>query len=133
VASYTTSSLAARTHYIKATYSGDRTLGPSTGWVKQVVEKYPTMTALNSSPNPSTVGQIVTFTATVTPTGPYPTSGYMWFKDGTTGIGYIPLSGGVGTLTKRSLVVGTHAITAEYMGDSANARSTSAVLNQVVQ
>jgi len=133
VASYTTSSLAAGTAYIKASYAGDTTLGPSTGWLIQVVNKYPTTTALNSSPNPSTFGQTVTFTATVTPTGPYPPTGKMWFKDGTTGIGYIPLNGGVATLTKRSLVVGTHAITAEYMGNSANARSTSAVLNQVVQ
>ena len=133
VASYTTSSLAARTHYIKATYAGDTTFEPSTGWVKQVVNKYPTTTVLSSSPNPSAFEQVVTFTATVTPAGPYPPTGKVWFKDAGTGIGYIPMNGGVATLTKRLLAVGTHAITAEYMGDGANARSTSSVLNQVVQ
>ena len=132
VASYTTSSLAAGTAYVKATYAGDTKLGPSSGWLMQVVNKYPTTTALNSSPNPSTFGQTVTFTATITPTGPYPPTGNVWFKDGTAGIGYIPLNGGVATLTKRSLGVGTHAITAEYMGNSNSARSTSAVLTQVV-
>jgi Bacterial Ig-like domain (group 3)/FG-GAP-like repeat/FG-GAP repeat len=132
-AAYTTSSLSAKTHSIKATYGGDATFKPSSGWVKQVVGKYLTATALSSSPNPSTYGQTVTFTATVTPAGPYPLTGKVWFRDGTLGIGSATLSGGVATLTKKWLTVGTHAITAEYLGDAANARSTSSVLDQVVQ
>jgi hypothetical protein len=133
VASYSTSSLAARTHTIKATYAGDTTLAPSTGWLIQVVDRYPTTTALGSSPNPSAYRQTVTFTATVTPTGPYPLTGKVRFRDGTRGIGTTTLSDGVATLTKRWLAVGTHPITAQYLGDSVNAKSTSAVLNQVVQ
>ncbi len=132
-AAYTTSSLSAKTHTIKATYAGDTTFEPSTGWVGQVVDKYPTTTALSSSPNPSAYGQTVTFTATVTPTGPYPLIGKVWFKNGTIGIGSATLSGGVAILTKKWLAVGTHPITAQYLGDSANGKSTSAVLNQVVQ
>jgi hypothetical protein len=132
-AAYTTSALSAKTHMIKATYAGDATFEPSTGWVTQVVDNYPTTTALGSSSNPPTYGQTVTFTATVTPTAAYPLTGKVWFKDGTTGIGTVTLSGGVATLIKSKLAVGTHPITAQYLGNSANARSTSAVLNQVVQ
>ncbi len=39
MATFTTSSLKAKTHTIKATYAGDDTFEPSTGSVKQVVEK----------------------------------------------------------------------------------------------
>ena len=118
---------------IKATYPGSAFTKTSLGAVTQVVEKYATTTALRSSPNPSAHAQMVTFTATVTPIGPYPLTGKVWFKDGAVGIGSATLSGGVAILTKNWLTVGTHAITAECLGDSANARSTSAVLNQVVQ
>jgi hypothetical protein len=131
-AAYPTSVLSARTHYLKATYAGDTTFLPSTGRVTQIVVKYPTTTSLTSSPNPSTYGQPVTFTATVTSAGPRP-MGKVWFKDETTGIGTVTLSGNVATLTKSNLAVGTHPITAQYLGDSASAKSTSAVLNQVVQ
>jgi len=39
VATFTTSSLTAKTHHIKATYAGDATFKPSTGRVTQVVDK----------------------------------------------------------------------------------------------
>jgi hypothetical protein len=74
----------------------------------------------------------VTFTAVVTSAGPTPT-GRLEFKDGTLEIGSATLSGGVAMLTKSKLVVGTHPIAAEYLGDAANNKSTSLVLDQVVQ
>jgi hypothetical protein len=131
-AAYTTSALSAKTHYLKAAYAGDTTFLPSIGKVTQIVVKYPTTSSLTSSPNPSTYGQPAIFTATVTSAGPRPT-GKVWFKDGSTGIGTVTLSGNVATLTKSNLAVGTHPITAQYLGDSASAKSTSTVLNQVVQ
>ena len=131
-AAYTTSALSAKTHTIKATYAGDATFLPSTGSAKQVVNKYSTTTALSSSPNPSAYGQAVTFMATLTSAGPVPT-GNVRFKDGTSTIGSALLSGGVATLTKPKLAVGTHAITAQYLGDAVSAASTSPVLDQVVQ
>jgi hypothetical protein len=132
VATFTTSSLTAKTHTIKATYGGDATFRPSTGTVTQIVNKYTTTTTLTSSLNPSQFGQAVTFTAHVTSTGPAPT-GSVRFLDGTTGIGLATLSGGVAKLTKSNLAVGTHPITAHYNGDAASATSTSSVVNQVVQ
>jgi len=131
-AAYTTSSLPAKTHTIKATYAGDPTFKPSTGFVTQVVNKYPTTTSLTSSPNPSHSGQAVTFTAQVTSTGPAPT-GKVKFLDGTLAIGTATLSGGVAKLTKSTLAVGTHPITARYLGDTVSSTSTSSVVNQVVQ
>jgi hypothetical protein len=132
VATFTTSSLTAKTHTIKASYPGDAIFRPSTGLVTQVVNKYPTTTTLSSSPNPSQFGQKVTFTAQVTSSGPAPT-GTVAFRDGTNGIGSATLSGGVATFTRSRLAVGTHSITAHYNGDAASSTSTSSVVNQVVQ
>jgi len=132
VAAFTTSSLPAGLDVIQATYAGDNTLEPSTGKVKQLVNKYPTTTALSSSLNPSQHGEAVTFTAKVTSTGPTPT-GKVTFLDGTAKIGLAMLNGGVATFTTSKLAVGTHPITARYLGDADNDKSTSPVLDQVVQ
>ncbi|MGB8007890.1 MAG: Ig-like domain repeat protein [Terriglobales bacterium] len=132
VATFVTSSLKAETHTIKAAYPGDETFEPSAGSVKQVVDKYPTTTALSSSLNPSDYGQAVTFTATVTSSGPTPI-GKVVFKNGTKVMGSAALSGGVATLTTSKLAVGSYSITAEYLGDANSAESTSPVLDQVVQ
>jgi hypothetical protein len=132
VATFTTSSLTAKMHIIRAAYGGDATFEPSTGLVRQVVDKYitkyTTTTALVSSLNPSVYGQPVTFTATVTSTGPNIPTGHVKFG----GIGDATLNAGVATLTKTWLNAGTYAITAEYEGDSDSAPSASSVLNQVV-
>ncbi len=129
---YTTSSLSAKTHIIKAIYAGDKTFKPSSGTLSQVVELYPTTTILSSTPNPSSVKQAVTFTASITSNGASLPPGKVMFKDGTKSIGTIVLSGGVATLTKSTMATGSHAITAEYEGDAASAKSTSAILTQVV-
>jgi uncharacterized repeat protein (TIGR03803 family) len=131
-AAYTTSALSAKTHDIKAAYAGDEVYEPSSDTVTQFVDKYATTTSLNSSLNPSQFGQAVTFTAQVTSSGPTPT-GKVKFLDGTTAIGLATLNGGVATLTKSKLTVGTHLITAEYSGNADNAKATSSVLDQVVQ
>jgi uncharacterized repeat protein (TIGR01451 family) len=96
------------------------------------VNKYPTTTTLSSSLNPSQFGQAVTFTAQVTSAGPAPT-GNVKFLDGTLAIGSATLSGGIAKLTKSTLAVGSHPITAQYSGDAASYNSTSPVVNQVVQ
>jgi hypothetical protein len=132
VATFTTSSLTAKTHTIKATYAGDAKFWTSFGTVKQVVDKYTTTTALSSSLNPSDYGQAVTFTATIASAGPTPT-GKVQFRDGTKLIRSVTLSGGIATLTTSNLAVGSHSITAEYLGDANSHKSTSSVLDQVVQ
>jgi hypothetical protein len=98
----------------------------------QVVNALATTTTLTSSPNPSTVGQPVTFTATVTSGSGTPT-GTVLFKDGGVVIGSGTLAGGIVTFTTSSLSLGTHTITATFAGSANFTASTSAPLLQTVQ
>jgi hypothetical protein len=98
------------------------------------VTKGATQTTLVSSSNPALVGQPLTFTATVTPSGGGPTpTGTVTFKDGGTTIGASSLnSSGVATLPTSSLAVGHHVITASYGGDGNYVGSPSLLLAQNV-
>jgi len=133
-AQLTTSALAVGTHSITAAYSGDADDTPSTSApVSQVVNAAApgvTATALVSSLNPSTVGQAVTFTATVSG-GTSPT-GNVQFREGATVLATVPLAGATAAFTTSALSVGVHAITAGYGGDADDSASTSAPVNQVV-
>lgn len=92
----------------------------------------PTTTTLTSSGNPSTSGQLVTFTATVASASGTPT-GTVVFQDGSTALSSAALdSSGMATLTTSSLSTGTHTLTATYSGDSQFAGSTSTTLTQTV-
>jgi len=94
-----------------------------------------TATALNSTPNPSNLGESVTFTATVTvtpPGGGTPT-GSVTFYDGTTTLGGVALpSSGQAVYATSALTLGSHSITATYSGDANFLGSTSPVLTQQV-
>jgi hypothetical protein len=94
-------------------------------------------TTLTSSLNPSTYGQPVTFTATVTGIGSVPPTGtvvFQWNDRGETlSLGSATLnSSGIATLTKSNLNADTYPVTAVYKGDASNLGSSSAVLNQAV-
>jgi uncharacterized repeat protein (TIGR03803 family) len=118
---------------IVASYSGDPNYQATNSIpLSQVVKQYTTSTALASSLNPSTHGQAVTFTATVSAAGPAP-GGFVTFKNGSTWLGKASLSGNVAKITTSNLPVGTLSITARYDGDSAHATSTSPILQQVVK
>src|SRR5262249_40238427 len=88
-----------------------------------------TTTTLVSSVNPSSSGQQVTFTATVTGASP---SGQVTFSDNGTPIGTVQLVSGVASLDISTLSAGNHTISASYTGDSHDAPSVSAQLVQVV-
>lgn len=91
-----------------------------------------TTTTVTSDLNPSTYGDSVTFTATVTGAGGTPTGTVSFYSDGAL-IGNNTLDGsGQTILIISGLDVGTHAITAMYSGDATYATSTSAPLDQVV-
>jgi hypothetical protein len=123
VATFTTSSLSVGSHSITAAYGGNNPFNPSTGSLTgnpQVVNKSNTTTSVTSSQNPSTFGQSVTFTATVTPVAPgggTPT-GTVTFLDGGSPIGTATLSGGQATFTTSALATGSHTITTSYGGDA---------------
>jgi hypothetical protein len=90
-----------------------------------------TTTTVTSSQNPSTYGDAVTFTATVSATSGTPT-GTVTFKEGTTTLGTATISSGQATYTTSTLSAGTHSITAVYSGDASFAASTSTPLTQTV-
>jgi ELWxxDGT repeat protein len=80
-----------------------------------------TTTTIASSANPSTIGQAVAFTATISvaPGSVNPT-GTVDFQEGTTDLtpGGVSVTGGQATFSTNALAVGNHTITATYSGDS---------------
>ncbi len=118
---------------ITASQAGDANYNAATN-VPQTftIAKANTVTALLSAVNPSSFGQSVTFTATVTFGAGTPT-GTAQFKDNGTNLG-APVAlnaGGVATFSTSALTVGTHPITADYSGDG-NFLTSSGSLSQVV-
>ena len=99
-----------------------------------VVDGYrlPTTTALNSSPNPSSVHQSVLITANVSTQFGGPPTGTVTFESGTTTLGTAALNNGQATLQYTFTSQSTYALTAEYQGDTNYLPSNSAVLKQPV-
>jgi hypothetical protein len=132
VATLTKSNLNVYTYPLTAVYSGDaNNAGSTSAILSQVVKGTTSAATLSSSPNPSTHGQAVTFTATitsptVTPTGP------VAFTAGTTVLGTAQLSGGKAKFTTSTLPLGATKVTATYNGDS-NIAKSSASVTQTVQ
>lgn len=91
-----------------------------------------TVTTLRSSQNPSTPGQVVTFTATVSAAAGKP-SGSVTFKEGGAVLGQVVLAEGLAEFSTSALQPGLHTITAEYSGDPFNLGSVSAEMVQANQ
>jgi hypothetical protein len=92
-----------------------------------------TTTALTSSPNPSTSGEPVTFTALVSfGAGAPPNGETISFMKGATVLGTGTLSGGSASFTTSTLSVGTTSVKAVYAGDAYFKGSKSNVVKQVV-
>jgi hypothetical protein len=131
VATLTKSMLNADPYPLIAVYGGDANNLPSTSAIlNQVVLPTTSTATLTSSPDPSTQGEAVTFTAkisspTVTPTGP------VTFTRGKIVLGTAQLSGGKATLTISSLPVGSTKVTVTYNGDSNIAKSSASVIQTV--
>jgi hypothetical protein len=134
---FQTGSLSVGSHTLAAGYSGDLNFSRNTSnLVAQVVSNsnniFATTTALQSSQNTSTVGQAVTFTATVVSSGVTPV-GTVTFFDGTTSLGTGTVNGnGVATLSTSALAIGLHSITASYGGGTNFSGSSSTAITQVV-
>ena len=135
-AMFTTSTLPPGSHMVDAQYSGDSNFMPSIASVGQTVNLAPrvvTTTQVVPSINPSSLNQMVTFTATVNPpsSGPSSLTGTVTFSDGNTSLGTVALNGNVATLSVSSLTPGSHLIIAEYNGD-ANFNASTGTLMQTV-
>ena len=88
--------------------------------------------SLVASANPSVLGDPVTFTASIAGNFGAPT-GTISFLDGTSSIcSAVALAGGSATCTTSTLARGSHAVSAQYSGDSSYA-SASASIAQVVK
>jgi hypothetical protein len=128
-----TSGLSGGTHSIFATYLGSASYtSGSSSTLTQTVDLIPTGTVLVADPNPSVVGQPVSFTATVSPA---PAGGTVAFADaaGTIpGCGARPVLAGVATCSTAFAAVGSYAVTAIYSGDPSSAGSSSDPVTQVV-
>jgi trimeric autotransporter adhesin len=116
---------------VMATYNG--TIADE---VNLIVNEAPTTTSLATSLNPSTVGQLVTFTATVPSASAgaaVPTGTVTFSFDGNAITAMVTLaSNGVAQLALAALAPGTHTVTASYSGDSNYLASVSSTVTQVV-
>jgi hypothetical protein len=82
------------------------------------VLKATTTTGVSSSVNPSDLGQVVTFTATVASGAGIPTGTVQFKSDGSNIGGPQALNGsGIATVGTSALTAATHTITADYSGD----------------
>jgi hypothetical protein len=102
----------------------------------QTVNPAATATALVGTPNPSTSGQSVTFTATVTAVAPGAgtPAGTVTFMDETAGttLGTMDLdANGLASIMVTDLTVGTHTIRATYAGNSNFATSNGSTTQTV--
>lgn len=128
----TVSNLSVTTHNITASYSGNSSYYGSvaTAPVSQTVNQDSTTTNLNASSISVSFGQSVYFTATVSIVAPGvgTPSGVVTFTDGNTPLGTGTLSNGVASFNTNALGIGSHTITATYVGDANSASSTSSQL-----
>jgi hypothetical protein len=91
--------------------------------------------SLMASPNPSTPGQSVTFTASVSGSAGVAT-GTVNFRDGSTsisGCGAVALASGSATCSTAALAAGSHSITAVYSGNDSYNTATSTAVTQSVK
>jgi large repetitive protein len=135
-ASFTTSALPTGTDSISAIYLGDSNFITSTSSARnQSIAEDNTVTTLTPPDTPAVFGQLVTFTATVSPNAPgagTPT-GTVSFFDGETLLGSGTLSGGEASLSTTSLSLGAHSIEAVYAGNGDFNGSTSSTAGQAVE
>jgi hypothetical protein len=129
---YTTSTLAAGTLPMSASYGGDSTFGASSASLTQTINVASTTTVLSSSPNPASINQTVTFTATVTGQYGGTLGGTVTVMQGSTVLGSAAPVRGKATVTSAFAAAGTYSVTASYSGDSNDAPSTSSAITQTI-
>lgn len=136
--SFSTSRLSSGNHPITTKWAGDVNYESAvSNAVNQVVDPAmaPTATTLQSSKNPSAIGERVTIQASVAAedgSGRKPT-GTVTFMDGASPLGSpVPLSGGLAIYSTSGLTSGPHSLTATYSGDGNFSRSVSTSLAQNV-
>jgi large repetitive protein len=117
-----TATLGAPVGTYTAAYGGDGNFTASNSNATTLYSTAASTLSLSSSVNPSTLGQAVTFTATLSTSGGSPNApavtGTVQFLDGAKPLGTSSLSGGQATYTTSALAGGSHTIVAQYSGDA---------------
>jgi hypothetical protein len=116
-----------------ATASTDYTIGYVAGTLTVIAPQAPSVVVV-ASPSPSSLGQSVTFTTTVSAIAglPTPTGEILFLRDGRIRLGTARLdSAGQASFTMSSLTVSVHTITAEYRGDASNLTASGSVSHEV--
>jgi hypothetical protein len=137
VATFSIASLPVGSNTITASYATTTNYNSSTSSsVTTTVSKIKTTITLQSSKNPSAVGQSVRFTATVAAVAPgtgVPTGQVQFRVNGSNFGSPVTLVNGVAISAATStLSAGNRSITAVYLGNTQTASSTSATLTQAV-
>jgi hypothetical protein len=133
-ATFSTSSLGFGGHDLVASFTGSTGwLGSTSAVLHQTVQDG-TSTMVTSSRNPAVVGQSITFSASVSASdaGAGTPTGSVTFKDGATTLATVVLDGsGHASYTSSALAVGSHAITAAFVGTSGWNNSTGSLTQTV--
>ena len=133
VAQLTLFKLTPGAHAIVASYQGDANFtGSNSPTYTENLVQASTTVSVASSPNPITLGQATTLTATIQPGAGNTATGAVIFMDNMSPLGFASVSNNSAQLTVSNLTVGTHAITATYSGDTNFSGSTSAPIPETV-
>ena len=137
-AKFVTSTLTSGQHSVTAAYSGDSTFASSTVATPlvQVVDAVATTITAVSSANPSSVGEPVTFTATVTPSAGGDPSGSVTFTIDGKAQPPVPRArqerAREASFQISTLSAGKHTVTASYSGDATDATALVTPLVETV-
>ncbi len=134
-ATLTVSDFTVGDHTISFDYSGDSTYKARsfTGSPKLTVEMAEPSVEIESSRNPSRLGEEITFKALVGAASGGTPQGEVTFLNDAISLGAVPLSNGMAELTTGALSRATHQITAVYSGDENFLAAVSDPLEQVVE
>jgi large repetitive protein len=135
VATFSTSSLPTGADSLKAVYSGNPGFAGSTSsvYTETINTLTNTTTALSGAPNPATVGQSVTLTATVSPAPTGSSLGTVSFYNGETLLGSGNVnSSAAATFSTTTLPATANSLTAVYSGNASFAASTSSAFTETV-
>jgi predicted outer membrane repeat protein len=109
--------LARGTHTITATFSGNTKTRESSGTFAQTISQASTRTTLTPSATSIVFGQSVNFEIAVTASGGAHPDGTLVLKDGDHTLATLVVTGGAASTTLSVLAAGSHALTAEFVGD----------------
>jgi len=124
-----------RTTTVTASYAGSANLAAAQSTSAFAVTVNPTSTSVVASASQPTIGDAVSFTASVTPqVGSGPTGGVQFLVDGNAFGAPVPLSGGSATSPNIStLALGDHVVQAVYNGSATFGTSTSPAITITVR